>query len=135
VVREWWRRKGLPDSLHVVNGSGMGSVNRLSAVQVCALLSYVLTRSDYWPDYCAALSIGGVDGTLKDRFTRSALKGAIRGKTGTLNSLGASSLAGYYLDGGVKAVFAIIVNNTAKGQYEHWALQQKILETTLIKRN
>lgn len=132
IMRAWWHDTGLPDTLRIVNGSGMGSDNRLTPAQVSAVLMHVLTRNDYWPDYLSALSNAGLDGTLKDRFSRSPLKGKIRGKTGTLNSVGASSLAGYVLDGTVRYVFTIFVNNRQKGQFEHWALQQRILEDVIV---
>lgn len=131
VVRRWWSGNGLPGSLRLVNGSGMGTRNRLTPSQVVGLLSHVYRQKHYYPDFCAALSNAGIDGTLSDRFTRSRLRGLLRAKTGTLNSSGVSSLAGYaFCDGGVYA-FAIMVNDRSHGQYQHWVLQQRLLEAVL----
>ncbi len=131
IVRRWWSSDGLPGALHLVNGSGMGTRNRLTPLQVVGLLAHVYRQKHYYPDFCAALSNAGIDGTLSDRFTRSRLRGLLRAKTGTLNSSGVSSLAGYaFVDGGVYA-FAIMVNDRAHGQYQHWVLQQRLLEAVL----
>jgi D-alanyl-D-alanine carboxypeptidase/D-alanyl-D-alanine-endopeptidase (penicillin-binding protein 4) len=131
LVGRWWKRSGLPGTLQLRNGSGMGTVNRLTAEQTVALLRHVWRRKDYYPDFCAALSIAGVDGTLGDRFTRSRLKGFVRAKTGTLNSDGVSSLAGYAFVGGKTYAFAVFVNDTKHGQFDHWILQEKLLELAL----
>jgi serine-type D-Ala-D-Ala carboxypeptidase/endopeptidase (penicillin-binding protein 4) len=132
VIREWWREQNLPGELRLVNGSGMGSANRLSAAQVVALLEYAHSRKHYFPDYLAALSNAGIDGTLADRFKRSPLKGLVRAKTGTLNSQGVSSLAGYAFKGDSLWVFAIMVNDKTHGQFDHWVLQEKLLESVLL---
>jgi PBP4 family serine-type D-alanyl-D-alanine carboxypeptidase len=129
LAKQWWKQEQLPGVLDVHNGSGMGKINQLSARQVGVLLDHVYRTKSYYPDYCSALSTGGIDGTLKDRFERSPLKGLLRAKTGTLNSCGASTLAGYVLSAKGPFVFAILINNSAHGQYDHWVLQQDILET------
>jgi len=131
LVTQWWESRKFPDSLVMANGSGMGSKNRLSPEQLVSVLQYAYTNKAWFPEYLAALSNAGYDGTLKSRFKSSWLKGALRGKTGTLNSHGVSSLAGYvFVDRNIY-LFAIIINNTKRGHYEHWMLQQRILEKIL----
>jgi len=131
IVRQWWSGRGLPGELHLENGSGMGTHGRLTPCQIVELLAYVHSRKSYYPDYCAALPVGGGDGTLADRFTRSSLKGYVRAKTGTLVGSGVSSLAGYLFHGGRTYAFAILINDTEHGQFEHWVLQERILEAVL----
>jgi len=131
VVRRWWRERGLPGELRQCNGSGMGSCSRLSPRQAVALLAYVDSQKVYLADFCAGLSVAGVDGTLKDRFTRSRLRGFVRAKTGTLNNKGVSSLAGYAFRGSRTYAFAIFVSDIAHGQFDHWMLQERILESVL----
>lgn len=80
------------------------------------------------PEYLSSLSVSGIDGTLKARFKRSPLKGVVRGKTGTLNSLRVSNLAGYLLLENGNYAFAIICNGMGKGQYDNWVMQERILE-------
>jgi D-alanyl-D-alanine carboxypeptidase/D-alanyl-D-alanine-endopeptidase (penicillin-binding protein 4) len=106
----------------------MGKANRLSPRQVVALLDYVRTQPTYAADYMSALSVAGYDGTLESRFTRSPLKGLVRAKTGTLNSYGASNLAGYLVLPHEHYVFAILINCRTITQFSHWVSQQNILE-------
>jgi D-alanyl-D-alanine carboxypeptidase/D-alanyl-D-alanine-endopeptidase (penicillin-binding protein 4) len=128
MVAAWWKSQKLPGAPVIKNGSGMGNTNRISAAQTVALLQHVREQNDYYPEYTAALSIGGIDGTVKSRFLKSRLKGLVRAKTGTLNSYGVSTLAGYLmLDSGPYA-FAIFCSRTGKTQYDDWMVQERILE-------
>jgi len=57
-----------------------------------------------------ALPIGGVDGTLRNRFKGTPAENNVRAKTGSLSS--AASLGGYLTTaGGEKLAFSIMVNN------------------------
>ncbi|MFP4012474.1 MAG: D-alanyl-D-alanine carboxypeptidase/D-alanyl-D-alanine-endopeptidase [Chitinispirillaceae bacterium] len=129
VVSRWWAELDLPGKPLISNGSGMGkTTNRLSASQIVELLSYVSRQKRYFPDYLASLSVSGVDGTLEDRFQRSRLKGIVRAKTGTLNSIRVSTLAGYVLLEDETYAFAILCNGVGRGQYDNWVMQEQILE-------
>ncbi len=128
VIADWWKQNKLSGELQFQNGSGLGDVNRISAEQIVSLLSHVWNQKSYLPEYISALSISAVDGTLKSRFRRSQLQGIVRGKTGTLNSLKVSSLAGFLLKPGKTYAFAIICNNVGSGQYDNWMVQEGILE-------
>jgi D-alanyl-D-alanine carboxypeptidase/D-alanyl-D-alanine-endopeptidase (penicillin-binding protein 4) len=129
LVNSWWKERALPRVPVIKNGSGMGNTNRFSPAQIVALLSYVWKQKTWLPDYCAALSTAGFDGTLKSRFLKSKLKGLVRAKTGTLNGYGINTLAGYLLmpDAAPKA-FAIFCNKTGHTQYEDWVMQEQLLE-------
>jgi D-alanyl-D-alanine carboxypeptidase/D-alanyl-D-alanine-endopeptidase (penicillin-binding protein 4) len=127
-VLSWWKQNDLPGTPVVKNGSGMGNTNRISPIQLTALLSHVAAHKEYFPEYLSALSISGADGTLKSRFQKSPLKGIVRGKTGTLNDLGVSTLAGYLLLPKHTYSFAIIFNRVGKGQYDNWMMQENVLE-------
>ena len=136
IVSDWWKRKKYlrrktKTSPIIKNGSGMGGGNRVSPRHIVNLLEYVWYKKTYVPEFTYAMSVAGVDGTLKSRFKHSPLKGIIRAKTGTLNSRGVSNLAGYVLLPEKTCVFAILVTNKKKSQYSHWSLQQKILETVI----
>ncbi|MDR0306173.1 MAG: D-alanyl-D-alanine carboxypeptidase/D-alanyl-D-alanine-endopeptidase [Chitinispirillales bacterium] len=134
AVSNWWEKRGLPAKLEMANGSGMGDVNRISAAQVTELLAYVSKQKNYYPDFIAALPAAGIDGTLKTRFNRSKLKGRVRAKTGTLNSLKVSTLAGYlFLDDKTYA-FTIILNDAGTGQFDNWIMQEEILELIANKQ-
>ncbi|MDG5814414.1 D-alanyl-D-alanine carboxypeptidase/D-alanyl-D-alanine-endopeptidase [Chitinispirillales bacterium ANBcel5] len=129
VLREWWNKNEFPGELVLNNGSGMGDVNRISADQIVNLLSYISQQRTYFPDLLSSLAIAGVDGTLDRRFRRSRLKGIVRAKTGTLNSLNVSTLAGYVLLEDRTYAFAILCNGIGNGQFDNWVMQEKILES------
>ena len=127
-VLSWWEKCGLPGQPVLKNGSGMGNTNRISAFQTASLLTHVWKQKTYLPEYLNALSVSGIDGTLKSRFKKSALKGLVRGKTGTLNSYGVSSLAGYLLLPKGTYAFAIFCCKVGDGQYDNWVMQEQVLE-------
>jgi D-alanyl-D-alanine carboxypeptidase/D-alanyl-D-alanine-endopeptidase (penicillin-binding protein 4) len=129
VVTKWWIKKGLPGTITVANGSGMGNINRISAYQTVALLDTVWSHKEVMPEFVSALSVSGCDGTIERRFTDSWLKGIVRAKTGTLNDYGVGNLAGYLLLKNKTYAFAIFINNAGADQMRHWQLQQKLLET------
>jgi D-alanyl-D-alanine carboxypeptidase/D-alanyl-D-alanine-endopeptidase (penicillin-binding protein 4) len=81
--------------MKVLNGSGLFADNRVSAAQLTALLHAVYVRADLAPEFLAHLAIGGVDGTLAERFDQLPAPRTVRAKTGTLASVAA--LSGYAL--------------------------------------
>ena len=129
LVTGWWKEHALPGIPIIKNGSGLGNTNRMSPAQIVSLLSYVWKQKAYCPEYLAALSTAGFDGTIKTRFLKSPLKGLVRAKTGTLNTYGISTLAGYVLlPEKPPLAFAIFCNKTRHTQYEDWVLQEQLLE-------
>jgi serine-type D-Ala-D-Ala carboxypeptidase/endopeptidase (penicillin-binding protein 4) len=155
TVGAWWEFRGLPGKPQIINGSGMAGErpttapaadddssgtpmpimndNRVSPAQMVELLAYVSRQKSYYPDYTAALSVAGIDGTLRSRFQRSKLRGIVRAKTGTLNSVKVSTLAGYmFLDNKTYA-FAVFCKNVGPNQYDNWIMQEQILEA--VARN
>lgn len=128
IINDWWKRRNLPGKPVILNGSGMGNTNRLSASQIVELLNHVWSQKQYLPEYLSALSVSGIDGTLKNRFRKSPLKGLVRGKTGTLNSYGVSTLAGYILLPKTTWAFAILCNNVGNGQFDNWVMQEAVAE-------
>ncbi len=128
MVKDWWKKNNLPGEPIIRNGSGMGNTNRISAGQIVGVLDHVWSQKTYLPEYLAALSVSGIDGTLKSRFKNSPLRGLIRGKTGTLNSYSVSTLAGYMLLPHSTWAFAILCNKAGNGQYDNWVTQEAIAE-------
>jgi D-alanyl-D-alanine carboxypeptidase/D-alanyl-D-alanine-endopeptidase (penicillin-binding protein 4) len=128
TVQSWWAKANLPGEPVIKNGSGMGNTNRLSTGQVVALLSHVWKSKAMLPEYLSALSVSGIDGTIKSRFKKSPLKGLIRGKTGTLNSYRVSTLAGYMLLPKGNYTFAVFCEKVGDGQWDNWVIQEQVLE-------
>ncbi|HVU06103.1 MAG TPA: D-alanyl-D-alanine carboxypeptidase/D-alanyl-D-alanine-endopeptidase [Polyangiaceae bacterium] len=83
-----------PDT-KIVNGSGLFDANRVSPSTLVAVLRHGFQSSRIAPDFVAELAVGGVDGTLRNRFKTHADDRAIRAKTGTLDRVVA--LSGYVL--------------------------------------
>jgi D-alanyl-D-alanine carboxypeptidase/D-alanyl-D-alanine-endopeptidase (penicillin-binding protein 4) len=133
AVTSWWAAQGLPGKPVIVNGSGMGNVNRFTSQQITALLRHVWKKRTYTPEFVSALSIAGEDGTVERRFRNSPFKGVIRAKTGTLNDYGVSNLAGYAFLPDRTVAFSIMVNSPGRGQYASWQLQERILEAVLSR--
>jgi PBP4 family serine-type D-alanyl-D-alanine carboxypeptidase len=109
--------------------SGTRIENLVSAGQMVELLTYVSKQKSYFPDFLASLPVSGVDGTLSSRFKRSKLKGIVRAKTGTINSIKVSTLAGYMLLDDRTYAFAVFCKNVGPNQYDNWIMQEQILET------
>ena len=74
------------------DGSGMSSYNRVSPRATAQFLRWTRTQ-DWGAAWRATLPMGGVDGTLRRRFSGTPLAGHLRAKTGTLNA--ATALSGF----------------------------------------
>jgi len=99
-----------PDSYVMVDGSGLSRLNRLTARQLATVLSYVYKNPSFRPEFMTSLGIGGVDGTVEDRFQNGALRRRVRAKTGHLN--GVNSISGYLeTEKGAMIAFSIIFND------------------------
>jgi D-alanyl-D-alanine carboxypeptidase/D-alanyl-D-alanine-endopeptidase (penicillin-binding protein 4) len=108
VLGQWAAERfgAAADGLVIDNGSGLSRDTRVSA----RLLTRVLVRAwadPVMPEFISALSVAGVDGTLKDS---DVIPGRAHLKTGTLR--GVSGIAGYVLaDSGRRCALVIIANH------------------------
>ena len=95
--------------LSVKDGSGLSKDNRVSAMTLAQALLRIYSDSKY-ESLIKGLPVGGVSGTLKDRFLKTAPQGVglVRAKTGTLN--GVVNLAGFIDSGSHEYVFVIIAD-------------------------
>jgi D-alanyl-D-alanine carboxypeptidase/D-alanyl-D-alanine-endopeptidase (penicillin-binding protein 4) len=117
VLREFLPYVGVQTGdFALVDGSGMSGHDLVTPRAIAKLLSYAArdpktgTPQPWFADWKASLPIGGVDGTLSDRFTKPPLKGHIFAKTGTHSE--GRALSGY-LDAasGRTVIFSILVGN------------------------
>jgi PBP4 family serine-type D-alanyl-D-alanine carboxypeptidase len=107
-------RLGVQSSgLVIKDASGLSRDNRVTATQLGQLLLKIRSDSRYAP-LIEGLPIGGVTGTLRNRFIDTAPQaiGLVRAKTGTLN--GTANLAGYVEAGDREYVFVIIADQLKK---------------------
>jgi D-alanyl-D-alanine carboxypeptidase/D-alanyl-D-alanine-endopeptidase (penicillin-binding protein 4) len=96
-------------SYKVVNGSGLTHENRIQPSALARLLRHLYLDLSVAPEFLTSLAIGGIDGTIRNRFTSSDSIGRVRAKTGTLS--GVSALSGYAGETGGVLVFSILVEN------------------------
>ena len=99
--------------LVAVDGSGLSRLNRVSAQMLAELLLKTYDNEKYRIIY-GGLPVGGVNGTMRNRFVSSAPKaiGLVRTKTGSLT--GVVSLAGYVQGGDREYIFVAIADQIPK---------------------
>ncbi|MHB8147714.1 MAG: D-alanyl-D-alanine carboxypeptidase/D-alanyl-D-alanine endopeptidase [Vulcanimicrobiaceae bacterium] len=112
IATEWrfLRQHHIPTpGLHVVDGSGLARVNRVSALTIASVLAYDESRGPLHSLY-DLLPQGGRDGTLTGYDFTEAL-GRVRAKTGHIT--GVSSLAGYVnTRHHGRVIFAFLINGS-----------------------
>jgi hypothetical protein len=96
-----------PGSYVPKNGSGLGHANRITADAMSALLRTLYLDPRVGPEILQSLSVGGVDGTTRNRFKGTLAAERVRAKTGTLH--GKSCLSGLVGDGSDVLAFSILV--------------------------
>lgn len=98
-----------PDGIIQHDGSGLSRHNLITPAAVVQLYSYMGKQSRFSQAWRDSLTIGGVDGTLRRRFTGTRAAGNVRGKTGTIDQV--SALSGYVRTAaGEELVFSMVVN-------------------------
>jgi D-alanyl-D-alanine carboxypeptidase/D-alanyl-D-alanine-endopeptidase (penicillin-binding protein 4) len=92
-IRRFLENLGIdPQSMQVVDGSGLSRYNLLAPLDVARLL-YCMRQHSHSDVYRRSLAIAGVDGMLADRFQGTPLVGKVVGKTGSMR--GVRAFAGY----------------------------------------
>ena len=101
--------------LNAVDGSGLSRANRVSANMLSQLLLKTYNNDKYRTIY-GGLPIGGVNGTMRNRFVTTAPKaiGLVRTKTGSLT--GVVSMAGYVQGGNHEYIFVAIADQIPKNR-------------------
>jgi D-alanyl-D-alanine carboxypeptidase/D-alanyl-D-alanine-endopeptidase (penicillin-binding protein 4) len=110
VVRQFLISAGVPpEDFFFFDGSGLSGQDVITPRAATTLLAYA-ARQPWGNVYRASLPIGGVDGTLDNRFTQSPLKGKVFAKTGTLAEV--HTLSGYLIAAsGRTLVFSVLCND------------------------
>lgn len=102
-----------PDGIMQYDGSGLSRHNLITPSSVVQLYTYMAKQSRYSQAWRDSLTIGGVDGTLRNRFRGTRATNNVRGKTGTINQV--SALSGYVRTAaGEELVFSMVVNGVAE---------------------
>lgn len=113
VVKEFLGSIGIPeDGIRQYDGSGLSRHNLITPSAVVTLYTYMGKQSRHAQAWRDSLTIGGIDGTLANRFKGTAAAGNMRGKTGTIDQV--SALSGYVTTAaGEELVLSIVVNGVA----------------------
>ena len=126
VLRQFLLNAGLDgNDFLFFDGSGLSDHDLVTPRTTAQLLAYATTQP-WFAAWKAAQPLGGVDGTLANRFTEPPLKGHVFAKTGTL---GESRALSGYLDAasGRQIIFSIMVDNHAPGTPADRAVMDKIV--------
>ena len=106
VVLSVLRDQGIPVAgVRVVDGSGLSTLNRLTAASLVGLLRKAWVEPALHAAFVRSLPIAGVNGTLSRRLRSPPTRGRVLAKTGTTSN--ASTLAGFV---GNRYAFAILHN-------------------------
>lgn len=107
AVQDLWLDNGLNSKATIMNdGSGLTRSNRFSPRFLGALLEY-MAKSPLAEVFTDCFPVAGIDGTLKNFGARSALKGRLAMKTGSISSV--QTYAGYRLDPEGKPTHVVVV--------------------------
>ncbi|MBA3634369.1 MAG: D-alanyl-D-alanine carboxypeptidase/D-alanyl-D-alanine-endopeptidase [Acidobacteria bacterium] len=132
VVQNFLLQAGIPsDSVIQWDGSGLSRHNLITPNSAVQLYSY-MARSRYAQVWRDALTIGGVDGTLRNRFKGTSAAGNVRGKTGTIDQV--SALSGYVTTAsGERLVFSIIINGVIDSKVRQAAIDDIVIALSNFK--
>jgi D-alanyl-D-alanine carboxypeptidase/D-alanyl-D-alanine-endopeptidase (penicillin-binding protein 4) len=133
VVRGFLVSAGLsPDDFIFYDGSGLSREDLVAPRAVVTLLSYA-SRQPWGAFYESTFPVGGVDGSLAERFKQDAGRQRIHAKTGSLKHINA--LSGYATTArGERIAFSILSNNQNAGSKPAVETIDKIVEAMLADR-
>lgn len=98
-----------PEEYVFFDGSGLSRQNLVSPRAIVKLLTFA-SKQPWGSTYIDSLPVGGVDGSLLDRFKDTAMLGRVKAKTGSLTHVNA--LSGFLTTmKGQRIAFSILVNN------------------------
>jgi D-alanyl-D-alanine carboxypeptidase/D-alanyl-D-alanine-endopeptidase (penicillin-binding protein 4) len=110
ALKQFLLQAGLKeDDFVLLDGSGLSRRDLVTPSGVVRLLLYA-SRQPWGDAYEESLPLGGVDGSLSERFLKSPASGLVHAKTGTLSHVNA--LSGYAQTiKGRRLVFSVFCNN------------------------
>lgn len=114
VMKNFLTSIGIPaDGIVPYDGSGLSRHDLITPSAVVTLYTYMAKESKNSQAWRDSLTVGGVDGTLRNRFKGTLAEGNMRGKTGTIDQV--SALSGYVKTAaGEELVVSLVVNGVAE---------------------
>jgi serine-type D-Ala-D-Ala carboxypeptidase/endopeptidase (penicillin-binding protein 4) len=126
----FFRRAGVNlEMSRLVDGSGMSFMNMVAPRDVTNLLLHMHRHPDtsVRQAFRSSLPVGGIDGTLRNRFGSGLARNNVRAKTGFIT--GSRTLSGYVMaSGGRMLVFSILVNQYGVATGRINAAQDEVVE-------
>ena len=128
VVRDYLVELGASqEELTVINGSGLSREISIPPSVVSLVFSDMYGSKFVQAEYLGSLSIAGIDGTLRRRFSEEDAAGKIRGKTGSLNWVFCVGGLVFGQDGDTYSV-VIFMNDLKTSSVHARTLQDSFLE-------
>jgi D-alanyl-D-alanine carboxypeptidase/D-alanyl-D-alanine-endopeptidase (penicillin-binding protein 4) len=126
LMRQYWIHAGLdPNDFVFYDGSGLSTKDLVTPRATAQLLAFA-TKQPWFAQWKPALPVGGVDGTLSERFKEAPLKGHVFAKTGTLGE--SRALAGYVdCASGRQVIFSIMIDDHTPGSSADRTVMDKIV--------
>jgi D-alanyl-D-alanine carboxypeptidase/D-alanyl-D-alanine-endopeptidase (penicillin-binding protein 4) len=129
LIRAFLIKAGIsPDDFLLYDGSGLSSHDLVAPRALTQLLAYA-AKQPWFADFKAALPVGGIDGSLTNRFTgddQPQLKGKVFAKTGSLGE--SRALSGYLTAAsGQTLVFSLMDDNHPPANTADRTLMDQIL--------
>jgi serine-type D-Ala-D-Ala carboxypeptidase/endopeptidase (penicillin-binding protein 4) len=110
AVKKFLAQAGVKsDEFVSLDGSGLSRRDLVTPSAAVQLLTYA-SHQDWGPAWESSLPVGGMDGSLAERFVNTSASGLIHAKTGSLSHVNALSGYGQTLQG-KKFAFSIFCNN------------------------
>ncbi|HNW49987.1 MAG TPA: D-alanyl-D-alanine carboxypeptidase/D-alanyl-D-alanine-endopeptidase [Prolixibacteraceae bacterium] len=111
AIKDFWNKHGVDtQDLFMVDGSGLSRQNAFTAKTLVDILVYMKNKSPWFDAFKKSIPLTGIEGTQKNYFQESVLKGKANAKTGSMTRV--RSMAGYMTtQHGKEIAFAMIINN------------------------
>ena len=121
-----------PDSYVQADGSGLSRRNRATPDGLVTLLKAMAEQAEAGDLFYRSLPVGGVSGTLRNRFRDTPVHARVRAKTGTLR--GVRALSGYLENPDYGTlVFSILINQPGQsGSVMLRAIDQIVLQAARV---
>jgi D-alanyl-D-alanine carboxypeptidase/D-alanyl-D-alanine-endopeptidase (penicillin-binding protein 4) len=126
VVTDWLQAHRIDHRDWVLdNGAGLSRIERVTATGLAAVLKNAW-QSQWMPEFAASLPLAATDGTLRNKFSSTAMRGRMRMKTGHLDNV--TSIAGYVNAASGKNFVVVVFINDAVASYGGDEVQAAVLK-------
>ncbi len=128
LMKDWLLKSGIQaPELIIENGSGLSRKTRVSARTLALIVKSAATNFMIAPEYLASFGIGGIDGTLRRRFSNLGTEPRVRAKSGSLKAV--VSLTGVAdTPSHGQVVFSFIFNSPSHDNYSLQKLEERLIE-------